>query len=59
MTIYYAFTNKDLNLQQRRWLELFKVYDMSVLYNPVKANVVADTLNCVTMGSVSRVDVAK
>ena len=32
---------------------------MSVLYHPVKANVVADVLSCVTMGSVSHVEKAK
>ncbi|WMV37822.1 hypothetical protein MTR67_031207, partial [Solanum verrucosum] len=32
----------DLNLRQRRWLELLKDYDISVLYHPGKANVVAD-----------------
>ncbi|WMV37439.1 hypothetical protein MTR67_030824, partial [Solanum verrucosum] len=34
----------NLNLRQRRWLELLKDYDMSVLYHPGKANVVADAL---------------
>jgi hypothetical protein len=34
-----------LNLRQRRWLELIKVYDLNIHYNPGKANVVADTLS--------------
>ncbi|WMV51066.1 hypothetical protein MTR67_044451, partial [Solanum verrucosum] len=34
----------DLNLRQRRWLELLKDYDMSVLYHPGKGNVEADAL---------------
>ncbi|WMV24645.1 hypothetical protein MTR67_018030 [Solanum verrucosum] len=29
--LQYVFSQKDLNLQQRRWLELLKDYDMSVL----------------------------
>ena len=37
-----VFTQKELNLRQRRWLELLKDYDMSILYHPNKANVVAD-----------------
>ena len=41
----YVFTQRDLNLHQRRWLELLKDYDMSVLYHPGKANVVADALS--------------
>ncbi|WMV45761.1 hypothetical protein MTR67_039146 [Solanum verrucosum] len=41
----YVFNQKDLNLCQRRWLELLKNYDMSVLYHPRKANKVVDTLN--------------
>ena len=29
-SLKYVFTQKDLNLRQRRWLELLKDYDMSV-----------------------------
>ena len=32
---------------------------MTVLYQPAKANVVADSLSCITMGSVSHVEEAK
>ncbi|WVZ60291.1 hypothetical protein U9M48_010336, partial [Paspalum notatum var. saurae] len=35
----------DLNLRQRRWLELIKDFDMSIHYHPGKANVVADALS--------------
>ena len=52
------FTQKELNLQQRRWLELLKDYDMSVLYHTGKANVVADALSHLSMGSASRIDEA-
>ncbi|WMV46051.1 hypothetical protein MTR67_039436, partial [Solanum verrucosum] len=41
-SLQYVFTQKDLNLRQRRWLEFLKDYDMSVHYHPGKANVVAD-----------------
>ncbi|KAH0644862.1 hypothetical protein KY284_032746 [Solanum tuberosum] len=46
----------DLNLRQRNWLELLKDYDMSVLYHPGKANVVADALSRLYMGSVAHVE---
>ncbi|XP_021991419.2 uncharacterized protein LOC110888187 [Helianthus annuus] len=36
---------KDLNMRQRRWLELIKDYDCDILYHPGKANVVADALS--------------
>ena len=51
-----VFTQKELNFRQRRWLELLKDYDMSVLYHPSKANVVLDALSPMTMHSVSHVD---
>ena len=41
----YIFTQKELNLRQRRWLELIKDYDMRLHYHPGKANVVADALS--------------
>nr|ABI34336.1 hypothetical protein SDM1_41t00011 [Solanum demissum] len=55
-SLQYVFSQKDLNLRQRRWLELLKDYDMSVLYHPGKANVVADTLSRLYMGSVAHVE---
>ena len=38
-------TQKDLNLRQRRWLELIKDYELVIDYHPGKANVVANTLS--------------
>jgi hypothetical protein len=38
----YIFTQPDLNLRQRRWLELIKDYDLGIIYHPGKANVIAD-----------------
>ena len=55
-TLQYVFTQKELNLLQKRWLELLKDYDMSVLYYPGKANVVADVLSRMTIGSVFYVE---
>ncbi|KAL5555181.1 hypothetical protein UlMin_037417 [Ulmus minor] len=36
---------KELNMRQRRWLELVKDYDCEILYHPGKANKVADALS--------------
>ena len=55
----YVFIQMDLNLQQIRWLELLKDYDMSVFYHTSKDYVVADALNQMTMGSVSHIDEIK
>ena len=41
----YIFTQKELNMRQRRWLELIKDYDCSINYHPGKANVVGDELS--------------
>ena len=41
----YLLTQKELNLRQRRWLEVFKDYDCIVDYHQGKANVVVDTLS--------------
>ena len=44
-SLKYIFSQSDLNLRQRRWLELIKDYDMGIHYHPGKANVVADALS--------------
>nr|GFB91266.1 reverse transcriptase domain-containing protein [Tanacetum cinerariifolium] len=36
---------KELNMRQRRWLELLTDYDCEIRYQPGKANVVADALS--------------
>jgi hypothetical protein len=54
-SLKYIFTQADLNMRQRRWLELIKDYDLEVHCHPRKANVVADALsrkskcNCMKM----------
>jgi ribonuclease HI len=44
-SLKYIFTQKDLNLRQRRWLKLIKDYDMEIHYHLGKANLVADALS--------------
>ncbi|GJS55320.1 putative reverse transcriptase domain-containing protein [Tanacetum coccineum] len=36
---------KELNMRQRRWIELFSDYECEIRYHPGKANVVADALS--------------
>ena len=50
------FTQKELNLCQRRWLEFLKDYDMRVQYHPCKGNVVANSLSRLFFGSVAHID---
>ncbi|GKV06387.1 hypothetical protein SLEP1_g18287 [Rubroshorea leprosula] len=44
-SLKYIFTQKELNMRQRRWLELLKDYDLTISYHPGKANKVADALS--------------
>nr|GEU73981.1 retrotransposon protein, putative, Ty3-gypsy subclass [Tanacetum cinerariifolium] len=44
-SLKYIFTQKELNMRQRCWLELLKYYDINIQYHPRKANVVADALS--------------
>ncbi|XP_056694933.1 uncharacterized protein [Spinacia oleracea] len=44
-SLKYIFTQKELNMRQRRWLELLKDYDLDIQYHPGKANVAADALS--------------
>ena len=55
-SIQYVFTQKELKLLQMRRLEFHKNYDMSVHYHPGKANVIANSLSRLSMGSVAYVE---
>nr|GFD31802.1 reverse transcriptase [Tanacetum cinerariifolium] len=44
-SLMYIFTQQELNMRQRHWLELLKDYDTNIQYHPGKANVVADALS--------------
>ena len=57
-SLKYIFTQKELNLRQRRWLEFLKDYDLQILYHPGKANVVADALSRKTHHSMNFIKVS-
>ena len=44
-SLKYLPSQRELNLRQRRWMELIKDYDCVINYHPRKANVVADALS--------------
>ncbi|GKF42169.1 putative reverse transcriptase domain-containing protein, partial [Tanacetum coccineum] len=43
-SLQHILDQKELNMRQRRWLELLSDYDCNIRYHPGKANVVADAL---------------
>ncbi|KAJ9558183.1 hypothetical protein OSB04_012797 [Centaurea solstitialis] len=44
-SLQYLLNQKELNMRQRRWIELLSDYDCEILYHPGKRNVVADALS--------------
>nr|GFD20641.1 putative reverse transcriptase domain-containing protein [Tanacetum cinerariifolium] len=44
-SLQYILDQKELNIRQRRWVELLSDYDCEIRYHPGKANVVADALS--------------
>ncbi|GJW57867.1 putative reverse transcriptase domain-containing protein, partial [Tanacetum coccineum] len=44
-SLQYILNQKELNLRQRRWIELLSDYDYEIQYHPGKANVMADALS--------------
>ncbi|KAA3470789.1 reverse transcriptase [Gossypium australe] len=44
-SLKYLMTQKDLNLRQRRWVELLKDYELVIDYHPGKTNVVTNALS--------------
>jgi hypothetical protein len=52
-SLQYIFSQKELNLRQRRWLEYLKDFKCKILYHPGKANVVADALSRKSSGTLA------
>ncbi|GKC73676.1 putative reverse transcriptase domain-containing protein [Tanacetum coccineum] len=44
-SLQHIFDQKELNMRQRRWIELFSDYECEIRYHPGKANVVDDALS--------------
>ena len=56
-SLQYLFTQKELNMRQRRWIELIKYYECTFEYHLGKANVVANALSRRPMSSLSHLRV--
>ena len=54
-SLKYIFTQRDLNMRQRRWMEYLEDYDFTLDYHPCKENVVADVLNRKSRGVLASV----
>ncbi|RVX14880.1 Retrovirus-related Pol polyprotein from transposon 17.6 [Vitis vinifera] len=54
-SLKYLFSQKELNMRQRRWIELLKDYDCIIQYHPGKANVVANALSKKSVGSLAAI----
>ena len=49
-SLKYIFTQRDLNMRQRRWMEFLEDYNFTLHYHLGKANVVADALSRKSQG---------
>ncbi|CAL2257126.1 unnamed protein product [Prunus armeniaca] len=58
-SLKYLFTQKELNLRQRRWMEYLEDYDFGLHYHLGKANIVADALSRNTNGFVAGLQIYK
>ena len=54
-SLKYIFTQQDLNMSQRKWMEYLEDYDFTLHYHPGKANVVADALSRKSRGVLASV----
>ncbi|GKV24884.1 hypothetical protein SLEP1_g34427 [Rubroshorea leprosula] len=52
-SLKYLFSQKELNLRQRRWMEYLNDYRCKIVYQPGKGNVVADALNRKSTGTLA------
>nr|GEW30358.1 putative reverse transcriptase domain-containing protein [Tanacetum cinerariifolium] len=44
-SLQHIFDQKELNMHQKRWIELFSDYECEIRYHPSKANIVVDALS--------------
>ncbi|GKA55851.1 putative reverse transcriptase domain-containing protein [Tanacetum coccineum] len=44
-SLQHIFSQKELNMRQRHWIELFRDYDCKIRYHPGKVNVMVDALS--------------
>jgi len=58
-SLKYLMSQKELNMQQRRWIELIKDYDYTIEYHPGKANVVAYALSRKNKATLGKLIVGK
>ena len=54
-SLKYIFTQRDLNMRKRRWMEFLEDYDFTLHYHPSKANVVANALNRKSWGALTSI----
>ena len=54
-SLKYIFTQQDLNMRQRRWMEYLEDYNFTLQYHPGKANVVTDALSWKSRGVLASV----
>ena len=54
-SLKYIFTQRDLNMRQRRWMEFLEDYDFTLNYHLGKENVVADALSRKSQGVLASV----
>ena len=54
-SLKYIFTQRDLNMRQRRWMEFLEDYDFTLHYHPGKENVVVDALNRKSRGALASI----
>ena len=54
-SLKYIFTQRDLNMRQRRWMEYLEDYDFTLHYHLGKENAVADVLSRKSQGVLASV----